>query len=38
MEMHKGTVALALVGASLEDDYYTGRGRGEVGAINLRRS
>ena len=37
MEMHKGTATLKLSGSRLEGDYYTGRGRGEVGALKLRR-
>ena len=37
MEMHKGTATLELVGTGLEGDYYTGRGRGEVGTVKLRR-
>ena len=37
MEMHKGTATLELIGSGLEGDYYTGRGRGEVGTIKLRR-
>ena len=38
MEIHKGTATLELTGSSLEGDYYTGRGRGEVGTLTLRRS
>lgn len=37
MAMHKGTATLELIGSSLEGDYYTGRGRGEVGTIILNR-
>ena len=38
MEMHRGTATLELTGYGLEGDYYTGRGRGEVGTIKLSRS
>ena len=38
MEMHRGTATLELTGSSLEGDYYTGRGRGEVGTIKLSRA
>ena len=38
MEMHRGTATLELTGYGLEGDYYTGRGRGEVGTIKLTRS
>ena len=37
MEMHRGTATLELTGSGLEGDYYTGRGRGEVGTIKLRK-
>ena len=37
MEMHRGTAMLELTGNCLEGDYYTGRGRGEVGTLKLRR-
>ena len=37
MEMHKGTATLGLVDSGLEGDYYTGRGRGEVGTVKLRK-
>ena len=37
MEMHKGTATLELTSSGLEGDYYTGRGRGEVGTVKLRR-
>ncbi len=37
MEMHRGTATLELAGTGLEGDYYTGRGRGEIGTIKLRR-
>ena len=37
MEMHKGTATLELIGSCLEGDYYTGRGRGEVGTVKLRK-
>lgn len=37
MEMHRGTANLELTGYGLVGDYYTGRGRGEVGTIKLRR-
>ena len=35
MEMHRGTAILELIGSRLEGDYYTGRGRGEVGTLKL---
>ena len=38
MGMHRGTAVLELIGSGLEGDYYTGRGRGEVGTIKLSRS
>ena len=38
MEMHRGTATLELSGSKLEGDYYTGRGRGEVGTIILHKS
>ena len=37
MEMHRGTANLELIGSGLEGDYYTGRGRGEVGTIKLSK-
>ena len=37
MNMHRGTAILGLAGSVLEGDYYTGRGRGEVGTIKLNR-
>ena len=37
MEMHRGTATLELIGSGLEGDYYTGRGRGEVGTIKLSK-
>ena len=37
MAMHRGTATLELIGSALEGDYYTGRGRGEVGTIRLGR-
>ena len=37
MEMHRGTATLELTDFGLEGDYYTGRGRGEVGTVELRR-
>ena len=37
MAMHRGTTTLELIGSALEGDYYTGRGRGEVGTIKLHR-
>ena len=38
MEMHRGTATLELVDSGLEGDYYTGRGRGEVGTIKLSKA
>ena len=38
MAMHRGTATIELTSSGLEGDYYTGRGRGEVGTIKLRRS
>ncbi len=38
MEMHRGTATLYLTGTGLEGDYYTGRGRGEVGTIKLSKA
>ncbi len=38
MEMHRGTATLELTGSGLEGDYYTGRGRREVGTIRLRKA
>ena len=38
MEMHRGTATLELDCSSLEGDYYTGRGRGEVGTIKLSKA
>ena len=37
MSMHRGTVILILKGSILEGDYYTGRGRREIGTIKLQR-
>ena len=37
MEMHRGTATLELTGSGLEGDYYTGRGRGEVGTLKLHQ-
>ncbi len=37
MAMHRGTATLELIGSRLEGDYYTGRGRGEVGTVTLSR-
>ena len=37
MEIHRGTATLELIGSSLEGDYYTGRGRGEVGTLKLHQ-
>ena len=37
MAMHRGTATLELTGTGLVGDYYTGRGRGEIGTIKLRR-
>ncbi|MXX92790.1 MAG: hypothetical protein F4Y63_04950 [Chloroflexi bacterium] len=37
MAMHRGTATLELDGSRLEGDYYTGRGRGEIGTITLSR-
>ena len=36
MEMHRGTVFLQMTSSGLEGDYYTGRGRREIGSIKLR--
>ena len=38
MEMHRGTATLELTGSGFEGDYYTGRGRGEVGTIKLSKA
>ena len=38
MEIHRGTATLELIDYGLEGDYYTGRGRGEVGTIKLSKS
>ena len=38
METHRGTAIVELVGTGLEGDYYTGRGRGEIGTIKLNKS
>ncbi len=38
MEMHRGTATLETTGSGLEGDYYTGRGRGEVGTIKLSKA
>ena len=35
MEMHRGTATLELVSTGFVGDYYTGRGRGEIGTIKL---
>ena len=37
MNAHRGTAMLELKGAVLEGEYYTGRGRREIGTIQLRR-
>ena len=37
MHAHRGTAMLELKGMVLEGDYYTGRGRQEIGTIQLRR-
>ena len=37
MAIHRGTANLELVEDCLEGDYYTGRGRGEIGSMKLRR-
>ena len=37
MQMHRGTVSLGLAGDCLEGDYYTGRGRREIGTLRLTR-
>ena len=37
MEIHRGTVFLQMTGSGLEGDYYSGRGRREIGSIKLRR-
>ena len=38
MEMHRGTATLELIGSGLAGDYYTGRGRGEIGTMKLWRN
>ena len=38
MEMHRGTATLETTGSGLEGDYYTGRGRGEIGTIKLSKA
>ena len=38
MEIHRGTCSLHVKDNILEGGYYTGRGRGTVGEINLERS
>ena len=38
MAMHRGTATLELIGPGLEGEYYTDRGRGEVGTIKLWKS
>ena len=38
MAMHRGTANLELIGHTLEGEYYTDRGRGEVGTIKLWKS
>lgn len=37
MQTHRGTVSLGLSGDRLEGDYYTGRGRREIGTLKLMR-
>ncbi len=37
MEMHRGTAMLELTGSCLKGDYYTGRGRGEIGTLKLSK-
>ncbi len=37
MAMHRGTATLGLTDSGLEGNYYTGRGRGEIGTIKLSR-
>ena len=37
MQSHRGTVTLELVGDCLEGDYYSGRGRREIGTLKLTR-
>ena len=38
MEMHRGTATLELKDSNLEGEYYTGRGRRQIGAIELRKA
>lgn len=38
MNMHRGTAVLELRGQVLEGDYYSGRGRQEIGSIRLHRA
>ncbi len=38
MQMHRGTCTLRLAGDRLEGNYYTGRGRGTVGELKLKRN
>ena len=38
MEMHRGTATLELKGSNLEGEYYTGRGRRQIGMIKLRKA
>ena len=37
MQIHRGTCTLRLTGDKLVGDYYTGRGRGTVGELSLKR-
>ena len=37
MNMHRGTASLELKSSALEGDYYTGRGRRQIGTIRLTR-
>ncbi len=37
MEIHRGTVFLQMTDCGLEGDYYSGRGRREIGSIELCR-
>ncbi len=38
MQTHRGTCTLWLAGETLEGNYYTGRGRGTVGELKLRKT
>lgn len=38
MEMHRGTATLTLTDSALKGNYYTGRGRREMGTLVLRRT